>query len=196
MSPLLFCRNNIFSAATFLHVAFFSYLCIMNKRLTFKELKERVGIDDVAYSLGYRLNRQAGVGRYFELVLMADNGVLADKIVVKNTPSKQDQTYFNKESGAKGDVIDFIKAHLNSFGPAGSNEWGVVYGVLTRFANMPEDGEIKKWQELKKNAQQGHVFDVSLYETCGLTAELIRFLNGRGLTRRYTATVCQSCGCC
>ena len=35
----------------------------------FKYLKERVGIDDVAYSLGYRIDRSAGVGKYVEMVL-------------------------------------------------------------------------------------------------------------------------------
>ena len=38
-------------------------------KVNFKELKSRVGIDDVAYALGYRLDRKAGVGRYIELVL-------------------------------------------------------------------------------------------------------------------------------
>lgn len=38
-------------------------------KIRFKDLKTRVGIDDVAYSLGYRLDRKAGVGRYIELVL-------------------------------------------------------------------------------------------------------------------------------
>lgn len=32
-------------------------------------MKSRVGIDDIAYALGYRLDRKAGVGRYIELVL-------------------------------------------------------------------------------------------------------------------------------
>ena len=31
--------------------------------VSFQEMKPRVGIDDVAFSLGYKLNRQAGVGR-------------------------------------------------------------------------------------------------------------------------------------
>ena len=38
-------------------------------KVNFKELKARVGVTDVAYALGYRLDRKAGVGRYIELVL-------------------------------------------------------------------------------------------------------------------------------
>ena len=41
-------------------------------KVNFKELKSRVGVDDVAYALGYRLDRKAGVGRYIELVLGED----------------------------------------------------------------------------------------------------------------------------
>ena len=40
----------------------------------FKALKERVGIDDVAYYLGYQVNRQAGVGRFIEMVLPDGSG--------------------------------------------------------------------------------------------------------------------------
>lgn len=38
-------------------------------KVNFKELKSRVGVDDIAYALGYRLDRKAGVGKYIELVL-------------------------------------------------------------------------------------------------------------------------------
>lgn len=32
-------------------------------KVNFREMKSRVGIDDIAYALGYRLDRKAGVGR-------------------------------------------------------------------------------------------------------------------------------------
>ena len=38
-------------------------------KVNFREMKSRVGIDDIAYALGYRLDRKAGIGRYIELVL-------------------------------------------------------------------------------------------------------------------------------
>ena len=38
----------------------------MPYEVSFKDLKRQVGIDDVAFHLGYRLNRHAGVGRYIE----------------------------------------------------------------------------------------------------------------------------------
>lgn len=36
-------------------------------KVNFKDMKSRVGVDDVAYTLGYRLDRKAGVGKYIEL---------------------------------------------------------------------------------------------------------------------------------
>lgn len=36
------------------------------ERLDFKALKAKVGVDDIAYSLGYRLDKRAGVGAYIE----------------------------------------------------------------------------------------------------------------------------------
>ena len=35
-------------------------------KMNFKNLKSRVGVDDIAYALGYRLDRKAGIGKYIE----------------------------------------------------------------------------------------------------------------------------------
>lgn len=50
-------------------------------KVNFKDLKAKVGIDDVAYTLGYRLDRKAGVGRYIELVL-GDGREKRDTLIV------------------------------------------------------------------------------------------------------------------
>ena len=60
-------------------------------KVNFKELKSRVGVDDVAYALGYRLDRKAGVGRYIELVLGEDDN-RRDTIVVSHPHDKAAQT--------------------------------------------------------------------------------------------------------
>ena len=51
----------------------------MEQTINFKDLKTKVGVDDIAYYLGYRLDRSAGVGRYIEMVL-ADTTGHKDKI--------------------------------------------------------------------------------------------------------------------
>lgn len=61
-------------------------------KVNFKELKSRVGIDDVAYALGYRLDRKAGVGRYIELVL-GSGSEKRDTLIISNPHNKAAQTF-------------------------------------------------------------------------------------------------------
>lgn len=56
-------------------------------KVNFKDLKAKVGIDDVAYALGYRLDRKAGVGRYMELVL-GDGKEKRDALVICHPPGQ------------------------------------------------------------------------------------------------------------
>ena len=66
--------------------------------VSFQEMKPRVGIDDVAFSLGYKLNRQAGVGRYIELILPDGRGEKLDTIVISHPQEKERQKYFHRTS--------------------------------------------------------------------------------------------------
>ncbi len=109
----------------------------MSYQITFQELKQKVGIDDVAYSLGYRLNRRAGVGRYIELVLPDGTGGKLDTIVISHPREKERQRYFQRNSGHRGDVVDFVGEHLSQFNKFGRNQWEVITKVLADFANMP-----------------------------------------------------------
>lgn len=98
-------------------------------------MKSKVGIDDIAYDLGYRLDKKAGVGKYFELVLGDPNNP-TDKIVVRNSPDKAGQFFFRRD-GSKGDVISFIKENLNSFAVAGTHPWTRICNVLAKYSNTP-----------------------------------------------------------
>ena len=60
----------------------------------FKYLKERVGIDDVAYSLGYRIDRSAGVGKYVEMVLSDGRNNCMDRIIISHPGDKGNSTIF------------------------------------------------------------------------------------------------------
>lgn len=104
---------------------------------TFQELKTRVGIDDVAYSLGYRLNRRAGVGRYIELMLPDSQGGKLDTIVISHPHEKERQRYFHRNGSSRGDVVTFIGENLNRFNKIGRNQWEVIGKVMSDFANMP-----------------------------------------------------------
>ena len=105
--------------------------------VSFQEMKPRVGIDDVAFSLGYKLNRQAGVGRYIELILPEGRGEKLDTIIISHPQEKDRQRYFHRNSGKRGDVVDFIGENLGRFNKFGRNQWEVIGKVLADFANMP-----------------------------------------------------------
>lgn len=105
--------------------------------VSFQEMKPRVGIDDVAFSLGYKLNRQAGVGRYIELILPDGRGEKLDTIVISHPQEKDRQRYFHRNTGKRGDVVDFIGENLNRFNRFGRNQWEVIGKVMADFANMP-----------------------------------------------------------
>ena len=69
-------------------------------KVNFKDLKAKVGIDDVAYTLGYRLDRKAGVGRYIELVL-GDGKDKQDALVISHPHDKAAQRFFRRD-GSRG----------------------------------------------------------------------------------------------
>ena len=104
-----------------------------NHPIVFSELKAKVGIDDVAFSLGYRIDKRAGVGRYYEMIL-GDPRNPTDKIIVNNTTDKARQFFFRRD-GSKGDVISLIRENLNSFQVEGTNEWTRVAKVLAQLSN-------------------------------------------------------------
>ena len=125
-------------------------------KIRFKDLKGRVGIDDVAYSLGYRLDRKAGVGRYIELVL-GEGKEKRDTIIVSNRRDKASQTFFRRD-GSKGDVVSFIRENLSSFNASGQNEWQRIAKVMAQFANMPEP-DYGRERDYVRAASAPQVFD-------------------------------------
>ena len=54
-------------------------------------LKEKVGIIDIALSLGYLIDRHAGVGKFVEMVHLDGRGNQMDDIVIKHPNDKGQQ---------------------------------------------------------------------------------------------------------
>ena len=50
----------------------------------YKAFKEKVGVDDVASYLGYKLDRKAGIGKYVEYNLRDGRGRKIDSIVISH----------------------------------------------------------------------------------------------------------------
>ncbi len=95
-------------------------------QFNFNELKEKVGVDDIAYSLGYRLKRSAGVGKFIEMVLADGRGGESDAIIIRNPKNKHDQTFFHRNGSGGGDVIKLIQENINGFGILGRDQWDTV----------------------------------------------------------------------
>ena len=139
-------------------------------KVNFKELKSRVGIDDIAYALGYRLDRKAGVGRYIELVL-GEGRERRDTIIVSHPNDKAAQTFFRRD-GSKGDVVTLIRENLDAFFVSGKDEWQKIAKVMSRFANMPEP-EYREDREYVRSAGHAQIFDSARYEVKPVEADNI-----------------------
>ena len=149
-------------------------------KVNFKELKAHVGVTDVAYALGYRLDRKAGVGRYIELVL-GDGREKRDTIIVSHPNDRGAQTFFRRD-GSKGDVLTLIRENLGAFFVTGKDDWQKTAKVMARFANMPEP-EYNDDREYVKSVRAASAFDASRYEVRSVNPDKIPPLfAGRGLS--------------
>jgi hypothetical protein len=130
----------------------------------FKALKEKVGVDDVAYSLGYRVNRLAGVGRFIEMCLSDANGKHTDTIVIRNPKDKANQSYFRHNAAGRGDVINFIQENIHSFHEHGRNQWEMIGNILRKLANepIPDVGDSAYLKKMGYSGEQR--FDKTRYE--------------------------------
>ena len=140
------------------------------EKVNWKQLKCKVGVYDIAYYLGYRLNKAAGVGRYIEMELTNNKGK-QDTIIIKNPQIKGEQMFWRRTGTSKpGDVISLIRENLNSFGVDGRNEWDVVSKVLGKFANEP----IPEYEDsiYIKAHRDTPIFNIDRYETIPAQEEL------------------------
>lgn len=150
----------------------------------FRALKEKVGIDDVAYSLGYRINRSAGVGRYVEMILPDGKGGHLDSIVIGEPHNKARQYYFRHSKMGGGDVVAFIAENMSSFHERGRNKWEIIGKVLSRMANEPIP-DISDGGYLGQKDGRQH-FDPERWETQPMAEHLkngMSFLGPRGLSQ-------------
>ena len=130
----------------------------MNDKYT--TFKAKVGIDEIASYLGYKLDRSAGVGRYIEMCLRDGAGRKSDSIIISHPNDKSSQTYFHRNGSSGGDVISLIKENLNAFGVVGDTEYNMIDAVIDKFTGT--DYTFKREYDLAKSASS-KVFDASRY---------------------------------
>lgn len=154
-------------------------------KVDFKHLKSKVGVDDIAYHLGYRLDRAAGIGRYIEMVLPDGSGGVRDKIVIQNPNNKAEQLFFRRDGSKMKDVISLIQENINTFHVTGTSLWEKTAQVMAHFANepIPEYGNSAYLYKAGYTGEQ--VFDPKRYEAqpfSGTNRYIMRELANRGFT--------------
>ena len=130
----------------------------MNDKYT--TFKAKVGIDEIASYLGYKLDRRAGVGRYIEMCLRDGAGRKTDSLIISHPNDKSSQTYFHRNGSSGGDVISLIKENLNAFGVVGDTEYDMIDAVIDKFTGT--DYTFKREYDLAKSTSS-KVFDASRY---------------------------------
>ena len=130
----------------------------MNDKYT--TFKAKVGIDEIASYLGYKLDRRAGIGRYIEMCLRDGAGRKTDSIIISHPNNKSSQTYFHRNGSSGGDVISLIKENLNAFGVVGETEYDMIDAVIDKFTGT--DYTFKREYDLAKSTSS-KVFDASRY---------------------------------
>ena len=159
------------------------------ENINFKELKKKVGVDDIAYSLGYRLDRSAGVGKFIEMSLPDGRGGVSDTIVIRNPKNKAEQTFFHRNYSGGGDVIRLIEENINGFNISGRDTWDTIRRVMAKFADepIPDYGDSKylvkagyvenqvfdpkRWEVLPAKSSMHHV--MSYFEPRGIKQETV-----------------------
>ena len=156
----------------------------------FKEYKEKVSIIEVAVSLGYKFDPSKGRPRP-NFVLTDNRGNETDRIIITNPTDSSQQGYWRRygSSGTtKGDLISFIKEHINEFPVSGRNEIDKINNILAKFANEVRE-DFSKEEFLKKNGiREAKPFDLKRYKmdrilTPNEVSEAMCFFRQRGITQ-------------
>ena len=127
----------------------------------YKAFKEKVGVDDVASYLGYKLDRKAGVGKYVEYNIRDGRGRKIDSIVISHPSEKSSQTYFHRNGASGGDAISLIKEHINEFGVTGSSEVDMLRAVMSKLTS--DDSYVAKSEDRYKELNP-QTFDISRFQ--------------------------------
>lgn len=132
----------------------------MKNQYSFQELKARVSVIDVATYLGYQFDRSKGVAQP-SFVLTSGTGEVLDRIYIKNPNDSSRQGYWRREGiNNSGDVISFVREHLDKFGVTGRNELDTINKVLHCFAG--QEFELKdKQREYQTYSHTTQTFDPS-----------------------------------
>lgn len=119
---------------------------------TFDEYKEKVSIAQVAEAIGFEFVKSKGKT---QPVYERDNNGVKEQIVIREPNDNAKQHYFTRGYNG-GDVVSFVKEHLNEFSNITSNstnQWVKINQVLSRFADIPYTPKMETVQQARENKE-------------------------------------------
>ena len=139
--------------------------------LTFDDYKAKISIIQILEDLGYKQDISKGkVSPVFKLADGAGNKL--DEIIIKNPHSVQEHYYDRNYKG--GDLIQFIKNHINDFPQfQHQNTFVRVNMILGHYANEPYS---PKYEAFKAVKTENRSFDRDRYKEFSTTLADLRFL--------------------
>ena len=139
--------------------------------LTFDDYKAKISIIQILEDLGYKQDISKGkVSPVFKLTDGAGNKL--DEIIIKNPHSVQEHYYDRNYKG--GDLIQFIKNHINDFPQfQHQNTFVRINMILGHYANEPYS---PKYEAFKVVKAENKSFDRDRYKEFPTTLADLRFL--------------------
>ena len=139
--------------------------------LTFDDYKAKISIIQILEDLGYKQDISKGkVSPVFKLTDGAGNKL--DEIIIKNPHSVQEHYYDRNYKG--GDLIQFIKNHINDFPQfQHQNTFVRINMILGHYANEPYS---PKYEAFKVVKTENKSFDRDRYKEFPTTLADLRFL--------------------
>lgn len=145
---------------------------------TFEEYKAKVSIAQVAEAIGFEFDKSKGKTQ--PTYTRTDANGNKEQIVIRNPNNNSTQHYFDRNYKG-GDVINFIKEHLNEFAQFtgnSNNDYVKINMVLSHFADIPYSPKIETVQK----AQEHKELDRSRYvEVAPTTSNLMYLTRERAL---------------
>lgn len=139
--------------------------------LTFDDYKAKISIIQILEDLGYKQDISKGkISPVFKLTDGAGNKL--DEIIIKNPHSVQEYYYDRNHKG--GDLIQFIKNHINDFPQfQHQNTFVRINMILGHYANEPYS---PKYEAFKVTKTENKSFDRDRYKEFPTTLADLRFL--------------------
>ncbi len=144
---------------------------------TFEEYKEKVSIAQVAEAIGFEFVKSKGKT---QPVYERDNNGVKEQIVIRDPNDNAKQHYFTRGYNG-GDVVSFVKEHLDEFTNITSNsnnQWVKINQVLSHFADIPYTPKMETVQQAKEPKEMDRNRYVEVTPT---TSNLMYLTRERGI---------------